>query len=127
VIPNRHDGSLFRGEASYLLVGGTGGLGRRTAEWMFQHGARNFVFASRRGAASKEAQGLVMHLESLGATVAAFACDVSEESQLDALIVGTAARNMPKIRGVIQAAMVARVSNTPFTIPSWLLFEEERN
>jgi NADPH:quinone reductase-like Zn-dependent oxidoreductase len=110
VIPNRNNRLLFHKNASYLLVGGTGGLGRRTAEWMLQHGARNFIFASRRGAASKAASNLVKHLESLGATVAVFACDVSQETQLEMLISGTAERNMPQIRGVIQAAMVARVS-----------------
>lgn len=77
---------------------------------MFQHGARNFVFASRSGTANKAASELVEHLGSLGAIVAVFACDVSEESQLDALIAGTAERNMPPIRGVIQAAMVLKVS-----------------
>lgn len=79
---------------------------------MLQHGARNFIFASRSGAASIAAQKLVQHLESLGAVVVALACDVSQKSQVELLVAETANRKMPEIRGVIQAAMVARVGRT---------------
>ncbi|KAK1985726.1 hypothetical protein LZ30DRAFT_767884 [Colletotrichum cereale] len=39
--------SLFRAEATYLLAGGTGGIGQSVAVWMAENGARNFVFLSR--------------------------------------------------------------------------------
>lgn len=110
MIPNRDNEILFRKDASYLLVGGTGGLGRRTAEWMFQHGALNFIFASRRGITNIAASDLVKHLESLGATVAVFMCDISDERQLDILIAKACEQKMPPIRGVMQLAMVLKVT-----------------
>lgn len=36
---------LLRGDASHLLVGGLGGIGRATAVWILKHGAGNFIFA----------------------------------------------------------------------------------
>jgi hypothetical protein len=38
---------VLDGSASYLLVGGLGGLGRSVAVYMVQHGARNLTFLSR--------------------------------------------------------------------------------
>jgi hypothetical protein len=37
----------FRGSASYLLVGGLGGLGRAISAWMVDHHARELVYLSR--------------------------------------------------------------------------------
>ncbi|CVK99497.1 uncharacterized protein FMAN_02337 [Fusarium mangiferae] len=42
------------GSATYLLVGGLGGLGRALSVWMVERGARNLVFLSRSAGASTQ-------------------------------------------------------------------------
>lgn len=106
-IPRKVTGSILSSEASYLLVGGLGGLGRATALWMTDHGARNLIFASRSGLAKQEARELVKELKEKGVTVAVFSCDISDPSQLKYSL--AQASSMPPIRGVIQGAMVLQV------------------
>ncbi|GKZ49239.1 hypothetical protein AbraIFM66951_001643 [Aspergillus brasiliensis] len=60
----------FRGDASYLLVGGLGGLGSGMARWMVEHGARHLVFLSR-SADSEQNHQLFIELESQGCTITA--------------------------------------------------------
>lgn len=94
-------------DATYLLVGCLGGLGRSLTSWMMKKGARNFAFLSRSGADSKQASILVEGLEAAGAKVQVIRGDASIGSDVD-----RAVRSVPcdrPIRGVIQAAMVLRV------------------
>ncbi|KAK9238572.1 hypothetical protein V1525DRAFT_387470 [Lipomyces kononenkoae] len=99
-------GEFLRGEdASYLLIGGLGGIGRAIALYMVEHGARNLIFASRSGAASEKARDCVAQLKARGANVAVFTCDVSESADVDRVL-EECARTMPPIRGLIHAAMV---------------------
>jgi NADPH:quinone reductase-like Zn-dependent oxidoreductase/ubiquinone/menaquinone biosynthesis C-methylase UbiE len=100
--------TLLEEDASYLLVGGMGGLGREIALWMLSQGARNFIFASRSGLAKPEAQSLKTKLEELGARVIVGKCDVSKFSELQALM--DQASGLPPVKGVIQGAMVLQVS-----------------
>ena len=109
VIPRDTSETLLGPHSSYLLVGGLGGLGRAIATWMVRHGARNLIFASRSGLAKQSAMELVVDLESKGVKVATFKCDVSKVKELDSLL-AQSADTMPPIRGVIQAAMVIKVS-----------------
>lgn len=58
---------LLRGsDATYLLVGGTTGLGASIATWLVEHGARNLLFLSRSAGISRESQLLFTDLESMG-------------------------------------------------------------
>ncbi|GKZ50416.1 hypothetical protein AbraIFM66951_003552 [Aspergillus brasiliensis] len=57
-------GALFRHDASYLLVGGLGGLGRAVARWMVEKGARHLIFLSRSGLEPSKAREFVQDLES---------------------------------------------------------------
>jgi NADPH:quinone reductase-like Zn-dependent oxidoreductase len=41
--------SVVRGDASYLITGGTGGLGRALTRWLIDLGARHIVLVSRSG------------------------------------------------------------------------------
>jgi len=47
--PAKAEEVVFRNDASYLMVGGLGGLGQSLIKWMLAHGARHFVFLSRSG------------------------------------------------------------------------------
>lgn len=109
VIPRDTSQALLRPDSSYLLVGGLGGLGRAIATWMVLHGARNLIFASRSGLTKQSARDMVDGLKGKGVKVAVFKCDVSKVEELHTLL-AQSVEIMPSIRGVIQAAMVIKVS-----------------
>ncbi|MCJ1437155.1 hypothetical protein MMC27_006540 [Xylographa pallens] len=96
-------------DASYLITGGTGGLGRSTARWLVKQGARNVILASRSGTAQDNVRKLIDELAKVGATIAVHKCDVANKGQLEALI-KESAETMPPIRGVIHGVMVLRDS-----------------
>jgi NAD(P)-dependent dehydrogenase (short-subunit alcohol dehydrogenase family) len=101
--------NLFRPDASYLLIGGLGGLGRSIATWMVSRGARNIVFASRSGHDSSErTEQLLSSLRAAGATTMVSKCDIADASELDRLLVEAARQGMPTIKGVINAAMAIK-------------------
>ena len=63
---------------------------------------------SRSGLHGKGIQSLVNELNSLGATLKVYSCDIANQDELKKVI-DTDAASMPPICGVIQAAMVLRV------------------
>ncbi|KAL6875418.1 polyketide synthase [Trichoderma longibrachiatum] len=95
----------FDENVSYMIAGGSGGLGRGIAKWMADRGAKNLILPSRSGASSKAARQTVEELTARGVTVVAPKCDVSSEKELADLL-GECARTMPPIKGCINAAMV---------------------
>lgn len=100
---------MFRPDATYLIVGGTGGLGRSMAKWMAQKGARNVVLLSRSGKADGKVGQLIDDVRrSMGANVVVRACDVADEGSVKALV-DDCKSSLPPIRGVVHAAMVLRV------------------
>ena len=104
---NRRE-KLFRAEASYLLIGGLGGIGRAIASWMLEHGARNLIFASPTGLDKTKAKDAVALLREQGANVAVYKCDVSKVGDVDRVL-EQCEKDMPQIRGMIHAAMVTKV------------------
>ncbi|KAL2843708.1 hypothetical protein BJY01DRAFT_248483 [Aspergillus pseudoustus] len=91
--------------ASYLIVGGTGGLGRAITTWMADRGAKHIILVSRSGAKSKAATAMISSLRTRGLNIVVFACDASCESSL-ATVLDNCTRTMPPIKGCINAAMV---------------------
>jgi NADPH:quinone reductase-like Zn-dependent oxidoreductase/acyl carrier protein len=90
---------------TYLVTGGLGGFGLRTAQWLVEKGARHLVLLSRRGAASEEAQPALAAWREQGIDVQALACDVSDKAQLTGVIDRLAHGAYP-LRGVVHAATV---------------------
>jgi NADPH:quinone reductase-like Zn-dependent oxidoreductase len=90
----------FSSEASYLLVGCLGGLGRSFAEWMVSRGARKLVFLSRTGTAGLEAQRFISRLRSLAVDAQIIRGDVTSAED-----VSRAVQSCANIKGVIQAAL----------------------
>lgn len=100
--------NIFHKDASYLLVGGLGGIGRAIASWMMEHGARHLILVNRSGLSTETARSTVQLLRDKGVEVAVHGCDISDEqgfSQMYTEIV----RTMPPIKGVIQGAMILKV------------------
>jgi NAD(P)-dependent dehydrogenase (short-subunit alcohol dehydrogenase family) len=99
--PARPLSMRFKHDASYLLVGGLGGLGRGLARWMAEHGAAHFVFMSRNTGAEAH-QELFRELESRGCTVSLVRGDVSSLSDVEKAI--SASPAPPK--GIFNLSMV---------------------
>lgn len=102
-------GSLLNPDATYIIAGGLGGLGRAVSQWMVQHGARYLVLMSRSGPKTAKAQELVSQLRKQGAHVETPLCDISNESSVRDVIASCSGR-LPPIAGCIQATMVLNVS-----------------
>ena len=100
-------GSLsLRPDASYLLVGGLGGLGRCVSIWLAEHGAKNLVFFSRSGGGnSPETTALIEELAAVGCNAQIVVGSVARLEDVCHII--TQAR-LP-VAGVIQMSMVLRV------------------
>lgn len=97
-------GFKLRPDASYLVVGGLGGIGRRICEWLVDHGARNLIILSR----SVKHNPFVASLEQHGCVVLHHSCDVADERQLARMLQRHEEEKMPRIRGVVQCAMVLK-------------------
>ena len=107
-------------EASYMLVGGLGGVGRSIAQFFVRHGARSLIFLSRSGVNSEEAQDLIDSLMSRGVRVTVHKCDIGDADQIQQVVADCTLR-LPPIRGIIQAAMVLRDSSfEKMTADDWM-------
>ena len=97
----------LRSNASYLIAGGVGGIGRSVARWILAHGAKNLILLSRSAAAGGKTAAFVTELEEAypGSRVRAVGCDISNENDLSVALRSCAAE-LPPIRGIVQAAMV---------------------
>ncbi|KAB8221196.1 hypothetical protein BDV33DRAFT_202677 [Aspergillus novoparasiticus] len=94
-------------EASYIVVGGSGGLGRNIADWLSQHGAKHLVLLARSGDGKENVKRLIQRTKSEGVRIVAPRCDISNKADVRAAI-SMVQREMPPIRGVIFGAMVLR-------------------
>ncbi|KAK2018650.1 KR domain-containing protein [Colletotrichum eremochloae] len=104
----RQERYSFDADATYVISGGLGGLGREITRWMVSRGARHFVLLSSRGVSDRpEAVKSLKELESSGVTALAQACDVSDRSSLERVL-DQAKEKLPPIRGCIQSAMALR-------------------
>ncbi|KAJ3578773.1 hypothetical protein NPX13_g1790 [Xylaria arbuscula] len=93
-------------DATYLLVGCLGGLGRSLTRWMMDRGAKHFTFISRSGTDKPEAARLVADIESSGAFTKVVRADASNEDDVTKTV-STIQAERP-IRGVVHAAMVLK-------------------
>jgi acyl transferase domain-containing protein/NADPH:quinone reductase-like Zn-dependent oxidoreductase len=100
--------NIFHKEASYLLVGGLGGIGRAIAFWMVEHGAKYLILVNRGGLSTETARSTVQLLRDKGVEVAVHGCDISDEQAFSEMYTELS-RAMPPIKGVIQGAMILKV------------------
>ena len=68
----------FDANASYLITGAFGGIGRSIASWLARRGARNLILLSRSGPSSAAASSLLLELRSSGIRVEAPVCDITK-------------------------------------------------
>lgn len=97
-------------EATYLIAGGLGGIGRSIARWMVGKKAKNLILLGRSDSSkySEETTAFLKDLRARGVHVATPPCDVGDEGSL-ASVLRECSKTMPPIQGCFQASMVLEV------------------
>lgn len=99
----------FDSNATYVIAGGLGGLGRSIGRWMTGRGVKHLLLLSRSGPRDEVQYEYIDELKKAGVQVETPACDITAENQLrDTLRLYT--NIMPPIKGCIQGTMVLQVS-----------------
>ncbi|MDT8344803.1 MAG: SDR family NAD(P)-dependent oxidoreductase, partial [Thermohalobaculum sp.] len=99
------------GSGGWLIVGGLGGFGLATAEWLARQGVRRLWLTGRRGVAQAGAEGALAAIARLGARAEALAVDATDREAMEMLIARIGAEGVA-LEGVIHAAMV--LDDAPF-------------
>lgn len=111
--PNVHSNDIdvvLSSDASYLIIGGFGGIGRAVCSWMVERGAKYLTILSRSAGAGEEDATFLHELRAQGCDVITAAGDVAKMED-----VKRAVHSSPKpIVGVIHLGMVLKASS-PFT------------
>ena len=98
---------LFRRDGSYLIVGGTGGLGLSVAKWMVEHGASHLLLVSRSGKIHTEDQLQFNWIKNVCEDVCIEQCDATNRKELTHCL-DSWLSSRPPLVGVLHAAMVLR-------------------
>jgi acyl transferase domain-containing protein len=111
----------LRNDATYLIVGGLGGLGRQVAGRLVARGARHLCFVSRRTAPSGDDLKALARSFDENVIVKAYQADVCDPSHLRKVL-HRMKIECPPLKGVVQAAAVLKVSDSRShfkTTPLW--------
>ncbi|MBS0537628.1 MAG: KR domain-containing protein, partial [Proteobacteria bacterium] len=82
--------TLLRGDATYVVSGGTGAIGREIVGWLAAHGARDIVVLSRHGA----------EVDVPGVAVRSLAVDMDDPQAVRAALAGLS----PSLKGIFHLA-----------------------
>jgi KR domain/Zinc-binding dehydrogenase len=97
---------VLRPDASYLIVGGLKGLCGNLAIYMAQHGAKRIIVCSRSGIDNEASRKVVMNCQAYGCEIIEAKGDVADRGFIRRVF----KQASPEISGVIQGAMILRVS-----------------
>lgn len=113
-------GMLLRPDATYLITGGTGGIGLSLAPWMVENGARNVVLLGRSGSSRLETQKVLGQYDNNpDVNMRAIACDVGRrEDVVNAL---QSIQDLPPVSGVIHGALFLNVGCLHRSTKIWLI------
>lgn len=97
--------------ATYVIAGGSGGLGSMLCYLLASRGAKHIVVMSRRPLNADRRQKLQDSLRSFSAdgTIHSLACDISNRSMVQSAVQNLKNMALPPVKGVIQAAGVLQV------------------
>ncbi|PRX24032.1 acyl transferase domain-containing protein [Paraburkholderia sp. BL18I3N2] len=90
---------------TWLVTGGLGGFGLKTAEWLVEQGCRALVLIGRSGASRPEAHVAIERMRAGGAVVEALALDIADRTAVDALLARFSACSQP-LQGIVHAATI---------------------
>ena len=107
----------FKANASYMVTGAFGSLGKLTVSWMAKSGARNIILLGRTNIPPRSEWNTVSldsdvgsriefikEIEAFGVNVHIASVDMSDEAQLKKYIEEYYIKGLPEIRGIISAA-----------------------
>ncbi len=113
------EGGRLRGDRSYLVTGGLGGIGCAVAEWLAERGAGAIVLNGRR-APDPAAEETIEALRERGHRVEVELADVTDADAVDAMLARIDA-TMPPLAGVIHSVGV--LSDGALTNQTWEKFK----
>lgn len=94
-----------RGEGTYLITGGTGGLGLEIAKWLVDKGAKNIALLSRSGLKNANTIFEVEKMKKKGANIYVYSVDISQLSELEKVFIKIK-EDLPEITGIFHGAMI---------------------
>ncbi|TPX07065.1 uncharacterized protein E0L32_011053 [Thyridium curvatum] len=118
--PLQQQDKLLRTNATYIITGGTGGIGRSLVPWALDNGAANLILLGRSGASNPDVAKLVQQYNqpANGIHVRALACNVA--SRADLITALDAIEDLPQVKGVIHGSLYLRDSMfTNATFEDW--------
>ncbi len=107
VQPQKPIAVRLKPDSSYLVVGGTGGLGKATLRLLANLGAKRLVTLSRSGPDSPTAREIIKEMTARGVEIIVHKGSVLDKATLEA--VKESCKKLP-IRGIVQGAMVLQDS-----------------
>ncbi|KAG8405408.1 Type I Iterative PKS [Metarhizium acridum] len=99
---------LLSPDATYVITGGTGGIGLSLGPWMVENGARHVVLLGRSGDSRPEVKKVLQQYAHAGsgAQMRAISCDVGSRAELQRAL--DSIRDLPPVRGVVHGALFLR-------------------
>ena len=110
----------LRGDRTYLVTGGLGGIGCAVADWLADRGAGAIVLNGRR-APDPEAEEAISELRQRGVAVSVELADVTDPTAIDEMLARIDA-TLPPLGGVIHSVGV--LSDGALGNQTWEKFEE---
>lgn len=105
VYPSREPGHRFPPSRTYLVTGGTSGLGFTVASWLAKEGVTHLMLMSRRGVTSDEVQQQIEQLRKQGISVDIVCGDVTNFQDVNHAVQKAEQCGAP-LGGVFHSAMV---------------------
>jgi hypothetical protein len=99
----------LRRDATYVIAGGLGDLGRRLARFLATWGAGHVVTLSRRKLEVEDQLAFEKDMRILGAELHINACDITDKLAVQSIAAECSA-TLPPVKGVIHGGMILRVS-----------------
>ncbi|WMP19414.1 SDR family NAD(P)-dependent oxidoreductase [Thiothrix lacustris] len=93
----------IQADASYLVTGGTGGLGLAVAHWLVEQGAKHLTLLARRPPTTNVQQQLAA-MQAKGASISVVQADIADFAQVASVIAAMNAQS--PLKGIIHAAGV---------------------
>lgn len=97
--------NLFKTDKTYLITGGTKGLGLEIAKWLVDHGVKNLALLSRSGLKNSYAKNEVYEMKKKKVNVNIYKADVAEIDQMSEVF-SKIKKELPDLAGVFHCAMV---------------------
>lgn len=92
------------GDGAWLIIGGLGGFGLATAQWLASKGVRKLWLTSRSGVAGKTGRAAIAAMRKSGVSVEMVGNDATKPGDVEALFAEIVADDTP-LKGVIHSAM----------------------